>query len=46
MYLCFLWFFSSNFVEELDGLTWLLFDIEAEGLACNSKVERVRCIKG
>lgn len=46
MYLSFLWFFPSDFVEELDGLAWLLFDIEAEGFSSDAEVQRMRGEEG
>lgn len=46
MYLSFLWLFSSDFVEELDGLARLLIDIEAEGLASDAEVQTVRGEEG
>lgn len=33
------WLFPSHLVEELDGLTGLLLDVEAEGLSSDTKVQ-------
>ena len=46
MHLSFLWLFPSDFVEELDGLAGLLFDIEAEGLASDAEVQAMRGEEG
>lgn len=44
--LSFFWFFSCDFVEELDGFSGLFFNVKAERFGSDAEIESLCCPDG
>lgn len=45
VHLCLFWFFSCDLVEEFNGFARLFVDVEAEGFASDTEVERIWAVE-